>query len=199
MLDHVGVGVKQRMGSGFLGISGLVCMAVFTALLKPVIDNFDKNNSRAAFKWMFFSSIPIGVFALIWSFGGDAHMWQKNLALGLTGAFIGASGFIFAGYALGQNTDTPSPGTGGSTPSGNTTYGTVIHGDSTISATGSPGRTDPVVGGESNVTACPGQSGNVVGTYIPPGGHFNVTASNAGGGSVTGFRSTVTVGGPGCK
>lgn len=82
----------------------------------------------------------------------------------------------------------------------NTTFGTVIQGDSSFSATGAPGQDAPVVGGESNVTACPGQSANVVGTYVPPGSSLHVTASSGGGsGSVTGFRSTVTIGGPGCR
>jgi hypothetical protein len=85
----------------------------------------------------------------------------------------------------------------------NTAIGTVILGDKTVSATGSPDQTAPVIGGESNVTACPGQGSSpqsVVGTYVGPGSHLNVTASSGGGkGPVTGFRSSVTVGGPGCQ
>jgi hypothetical protein len=80
----------------------------------------------------------------------------------------------------------------------NTTVGTVIQGQSGISVTTGPGQTGTIVGGETNVTTCPGQ-GNVVGTYVGPGSSMNVTVNaNGGSGSVTGYRSSVTVGGPGC-
>jgi hypothetical protein len=83
---------------------------------------------------------------------------------------------------------------------GNTVYGTVLNGQNNFSATGSPGQTGPVVGGQSNVTACPGQGSNVVGTYVPPGSSLSVTASGGGGsGPVIGFSSSVTVGGPNCR
>lgn len=84
----------------------------------------------------------------------------------------------------------------------NSVTGTTIQGQGTFSATGSPGQTGPVVGGESNVTVCPGQNGqtpSVVGTHVPPGSSLSATASGGGGGSVTGYRSTVTVGGADCK
>jgi hypothetical protein len=82
----------------------------------------------------------------------------------------------------------------------NTAIGTAITGNTTFSATGSPGQTSPIIGGESNVTACPGQGQNVIGTYVGPGSSMTVHAESGGGtGPVTGFRSTMTVGGPGCR
>ena len=84
----------------------------------------------------------------------------------------------------------------------NTIIGNTINGRSDYSATGVPGQTGPVVGGESTVTVCPGQGGvgqNVIGTYVPPGSTMTATAQGGGGGSVTGYRSTVIVGGPGCR
>ena len=122
---------------------------------------------------------------------GRSARYTIWFALGLV-VFIGGPETVrwFHGGALAQQVPFP----------GNTTYGTVIQGNSSYSVTGTPGQTGPVVGGESNVIACPGQSGNIVGTYVPPGGSLHVTVTDGGGsGSVTGFRSTVTVGGPGCQ
>ena len=82
---------------------------------------------------------------------------------------------------------------------GNTVIGKAIIGNNqggvaaSFSATGSPGQTTPVIGGESNVKACPGQ--NAVGTLIiqnGPGTGMKVTAG--GNGPAIGYRSTVTVG-----
>jgi len=85
----------------------------------------------------------------------------------------------------------------------NTVIGTTIEGHKTFSATSQPGQSGTVIGGQSSVTACPdrnGQTPNVVGTYVPPGGSVTATASgNGGGGTIIGYQSTVTVGGPGCR
>jgi hypothetical protein len=82
----------------------------------------------------------------------------------------------------------------------NTIYGNVLNGHTDITATGSPGQAGDVIGGSSNVTACPGQGSSVVGTYVPPGSSMHVTATgNGGSGSVIGFQSSVTVGGAGCR
>jgi hypothetical protein len=77
-----------------------------------------------------------------------------------------------------------------------TKFGSIIGGTATYSATGLPGQTAPVIGGQSSVTACPGQS--AVGTYVPPGGHLEAFVVGNGGGPVTGYQSTVTAGGPNC-
>jgi hypothetical protein len=109
--------------------------------------------------------------------------------------FVGAPEGIrlFNGGAIAQQSLIPN----------NTIIGNTITGPSSFSATSGPGQTGPVVGGESNVTVCPGQNGqapNAVGTYVAPGGSLSASVSaNGGGGSVTGYRSSVTVGGPGCK
>jgi hypothetical protein len=72
-----------------------------------------------------------------------------------------------------------------------------VLGHQNFSATGSPG-TGPTIGGESNLTVCPGKNGprNAIGTYMGPGGSLGAAAG--GNGSAIGYRSTVTVGGPGC-
>lgn len=83
-----------------------------------------------------------------------------------------------------------------------TTVGAFINHPTTLSVTGSPGRGQTLVGGESSVTACPGQGAqNVIGTYVGPGGSLrsNVTVTGGEGGSAIGFRSSVKVGGPGCQ
>jgi len=98
------------------------------------------------------------------------------------------------GGAFAQSISRPSDG--------GTVIGTEVQGKQSITVTGSPSQTGPLVGGESNVTACPGQNGprNVIGTYVGPGNSLSVTVTgNGGGGSVTGYRSSVTVGGPDCK
>jgi hypothetical protein len=99
----------------------------------------------------------------------------------------------FNGGALAQQTFYP-----------NTYFGTVLPpGQTDFSATGGPGQTGPVIGGSSNVTACPGQmppGSSVVGTYVPPGSTMTATArGNGGSGPVIGYQSSVTLGGPGCK
>ena len=84
----------------------------------------------------------------------------------------------------------------------NTAVGTFITGPTSYSATGAPGPGQTLVGGESSVVACPGQGPqSVVGTYVGPGGNLqsSATATGGSGGSVIGFRSSVTVGGPGCR
>jgi hypothetical protein len=82
-------------------------------------------------------------------------------------------------------------------------FGNKISGHAEYSGVGSPDQIGPVTGGETNVTVCPDRDGrypSAVGTYVGPGSSMTATASNGGGnGSVTGYRSTVTVGGPGCK
>lgn len=155
---------KRHMGSGFLGIVGLVCMALFAALLRPAIDYFDKGNGKSAAQWLFFSSLPLAAFVLLWAIGGDAQMWQKNAALGLIGAFVGASGFVFAGYALGQNAGSGSSPPGGAGPStgtgeivGHTIIGNGQGGAAEeIISNGSPGQ--PSTGADINIRAHPGQS-----------------------------------------
>jgi hypothetical protein len=87
----------------------------------------------------------------------------------------------------------------------NVIIGTDITGHQDISVTTVPGQVGDVVGGETNTTVCPGSISpgqSVIGTRIGPDGslHVGVTANGGSGGSVTGFRSTLTVGGgPGCN
>ena len=79
------------------------------------------------------------------------------------------------GGALAQQTFIPN----------NTYFGTVLRpGRTDFSATSGPGQTGPVIGGSSNVTACPGQmapGSSVVGTYVPPGSSMSATATGNGG------------------
>jgi hypothetical protein len=101
------------------------------------------------------------------------------------------------GGAIAQQTLSGIPGM----PS-NATVGTTITGPVTSSVTGAPGPGETLVGGESTVVTCPGPGQqSVVGTYVAPGGslHSTVTVTGGNGGSAIGFRSSVTVGGPGCK
>lgn len=117
--------------------------------------------------------------------------YAAGFTLGLV-AFIAFPESIrwFHGGAIAQNLYGVPP---------NTTVGTIINGNANFSATGAPGQTEPVIGGQTNVTGCPGQ-GNVVGTYVGPGSHMTATATgNGGSGAVIGYQSTVTVGGPGCQ
>lgn len=84
----------------------------------------------------------------------------------------------------------------------NTTIGTFVDRPTTFSVTGAAGPGQTLVGGESSVVACPGQGPqNVVGTYVGPGGSLqsSVVVTGGNGGSATGFRSSVVVGGPGCR
>ena len=81
--------------------------------------------------------------------------------------------------------------------------GDNVMGQRNVTVTTGPGQTGAVVGGETNMTVCPnglapGQG--AIGTYVGPGGNMTVTVTaNGGGGSATGYRSTMIVGGAGCK
>jgi hypothetical protein len=81
--------------------------------------------------------------------------------------------------------------------------GDSVTGNRDVNVTTTPGQTGNVVGGESTMMVCPGTLApgqGAIGTYVGPGGHMNTTVIAGGGsGSVTGYRSTMTVGGPRCK
>jgi len=126
-----------------------------------------------------------------------AVRYAVGFAIGLVTFVVAPEGVRWLhGSAVAQQTLSNIPGM-----PPNTTVGTVVGGDLNSSVTIAPGQTaQSVVGAESSVTACPGRSGSVVGTYIPPGGHMSVDITNNGTvGSATGFLSSVTVGGPGCN
>jgi len=103
---------------------------------------------------------------------------------------------LLTGGAIAQQTLGGIPGI-----PGNAAVGTYIGGPTRYSVAGAPGPGEMLVGGESSVVACPGQRPqNVVGTYVGPGGSLQstVTATGGNGGSVIGYRSSVTIGGPNC-
>lgn len=90
------------MGTGILGIIGIICVAIFGVVLRFALEALDKLNYHKAARWFFFSFLPLGIIAILWAIHGDATMVEKNVVLGLIGAIIGASGFIYGGYALGD-------------------------------------------------------------------------------------------------
>jgi hypothetical protein len=90
------------MGTGILGIIGIICVATFGVVFRFALEALDKLNYHKAARWFFFSFLPLGLIAILWAIHGDATMVEKNILLGLIGAIIGASGFIYGGYALGD-------------------------------------------------------------------------------------------------
>jgi hypothetical protein len=81
--------------------------------------------------------------------------------------------------------------------------GTDIACRSDISVTTSPGKAGDIISGETNTTVCPGSISpgqSLIGTRIGANGSLHVAVTASGGsGSVTGFRSGLTAGGPDCK
>ncbi|WP_210178243.1 hypothetical protein, partial [Methylosinus sp. R-45379] len=90
-----------HMGTGVLGFIGVICVTAFGVILRFALEALDKADPYKASRWFFLAFIPLGVFAVLWSINGDATMLAKNIVLGLVGALIGSSGFIFVGHALG--------------------------------------------------------------------------------------------------
>jgi hypothetical protein len=126
------------------------------------------------------------------------HPWTKRftrrqfvvsllaLAVTATGVTFGALNYFRA------SAQTPS----------NAIVGDMVTGHRDISVTTDPNQAGPVVGRENSMTVCPGAAApgqSVIGTYIGPGASEHVTVTANGSGSATGLRSTVTVGGAGCK
>lgn len=99
------------MGNGPLWITGAICFAVFSVSLRFAFQMMEDAKFQSSARWFFFSFVPLGVISLMWAVNGDSSFMSKNIILGAIGALIGASAFIYVGYALG---DTPQEKNGSS-------------------------------------------------------------------------------------
>lgn len=71
-----------------------------------------------------------------------------------------------------------------------------------ISVNAGPANTGSAIGEAHSMTVCPGALApgqSAATTYVAPGGKMRVDVTANGGGSVTGYRSSMTFGGPDCK
>lgn len=118
---------------------------------------------------------------------------QSTVPLNGTGSIYGNQGIVTQDQTGNNYLSSVPP---------NTAIGTVINGQGSISVMTGSGQSGPVVGGETNMTVCPNAIGpeqSAIGTYVGPGSSLHVTVTdNGGSGPVTGYRSSVTVGGSGC-
>jgi hypothetical protein len=162
--------------------------------------------------------------AILWATLEDFLMWQHKVVLGSTGAlFVILAGWAIvlwfhpnpakAQSPSNQNCATTSEGNNTTINNncGNiynllpqsppllpgTVIGTEVLGHSEYNVFSNPSQNSPLVGGESYITACPGQS--VIGTFVGPGGSMSVTVGGGGGGPVIGYRSIITSDDRGCK
>jgi hypothetical protein len=86
------------MAAGTL-LAGLAALAiaVFSVFGRRAVDMWDKGRYREVASSVFLGLLPVA-FWMLWLTNGDAALMQRNLILGLTGAAIGAAGFIWVGY-----------------------------------------------------------------------------------------------------
>ena len=59
-----------------------------------------EKNYREMIGSVFWALIPFGVICLMWASNRDSPMYAQNFVLGLVGAAIGASAFIYGGYVF---------------------------------------------------------------------------------------------------
>jgi hypothetical protein len=80
-----------------------------------------KRDGRLTQMWgyFFWSVVPFAVVALIWASQRDVDVTGRNIVLGVIGAAIGASGFIWIGYLVRRDERIAEPKPPASTPAQN--------------------------------------------------------------------------------
>jgi hypothetical protein len=100
-----------------------ISLAIFGVLAKFGLDM--KRDNRPSQMWGYFclGVVPFAVVALIWASQEGVAMGTRNVVLGLVGAAIGATGFIWAGYVVEGRTKATSEAT---SPAISTTHQNAI-------------------------------------------------------------------------
>ncbi len=88
------------MGIGTLGLFTALASILAAPFLKHALDMYRSQNYREMAGSIFFSAIPLCVVCLVWAGTGEAPMRIQNSLLGLVGAALGASAFIWLGYVV---------------------------------------------------------------------------------------------------
>jgi hypothetical protein len=180
---------KIMLGLTLLGLGLNIVLALLPAEWRETHKTAVKIGHMVGFI-LFGVGIYVLVLSLIPAVWGES-MWPKvSMVIGGI-LLVGGAIWQMSGPSKAQisASDDTSKHVTGATIAGNSQGGPAA----TVSATGLPGQTAPVVGAEINATGCPGQ--NVTGLHVTqtgPGTGLHVTATSDGSGSVTGMRVTAT-------
>ena len=90
------------MGTGTFWFVGAVCLATFGVLLRFAVQALEDRRYRISAAWFFWSFVPLAVVCAILVIRGEPDVSEpiRNIVLGLVGAALGASLFVWGGYAV---------------------------------------------------------------------------------------------------
>jgi hypothetical protein len=88
------------MGTGTLAIITAFAGILAAAFIRHAFDMRKEQKYREMVGAVFWGMLPLGVVCLVWAATGDSPMRLQNSLLGLVGAAIGASAFVWLGYVV---------------------------------------------------------------------------------------------------
>jgi hypothetical protein len=97
------------MEHGILYIGLPLASLISTPFIRDVFDVQKQANYRRASGSLFWASIPFGVVSLVWSATGDNSVLIQNILLASIGAVIGASGLVYLGHVVRDQSRPPAP------------------------------------------------------------------------------------------
>jgi hypothetical protein len=92
----MGQGIGLILGTALLAFASLVS----TPFLRNTFEMRAKRNWREAAGSLFWAAIPFAMIFFLWAWYGDGPLALRNMILGMIGAVVGASGFIWCGYVI---------------------------------------------------------------------------------------------------
>jgi hypothetical protein len=97
------------MGTGILFLLVPLSIAIFGQLLRTALEFKTAKRYREMWGTLFWALVPFGLSCLVWAALGDSTMIARNATLGVVGAIIGASAFIWSGYVIRDATNGTRP------------------------------------------------------------------------------------------